>query len=570
MSDSDNTNSKDNQDYDIGADLGGASPTHVWMRELQFNSEGEDYEDIQDHEGQDKQNKQGREDFIQEELYPPSLLGPSQPYRILRDRAPPKLSLPKWASSTKPTKTIRTKNVGKRRAKWTDDDLVGAIACYDVGYKLGECCKAFNIPKSSLRDHLSGKTKSRKIRATTILTKEEEALIIQYMDEMLEIGQPLTPQMLKLKAAEVCQGRLTPFKDGIPGESWLYWFRQRHLHLVMRVPQGLPHARAKAMNPITCHGFYSNLLQLYNKFQYPHSHIWNVDESGCNASISGLAKVLARKDVRSVHAQIPNEREWLSVLTSINAAGSYIPHFFIFKGKRRLKDYIHLYRAGTTMAMQDKGYMTSYLFSRWMDHFIEHLHDLQLLSPSNRHLIILDGHKSHLTLEVIQKAKEHGVDMLSLPFHTSHALQPLDVACFKPFKTAFRAYRDKYMMDKHGGKVEKDTLAYWVDLALTKALSKSNIMAGFRATGIWPLNLERMQTKMEPSKPFYPIPSCKVIVSEIMDEDLQRDEDGALHYYVEDEGVMNGESLADPEIVTGISQFLKLPQKSVQATRILH
>ena len=93
-----------------------------------------------------------------------------------------------------------------------------------------------------------------------------------------------------------------------------------------------------------------------------------------------------------------------------------------------------------------------------------------LLIDISHDTIILDGHKSHLTLEVIQKAKEHGVDMLSLPSHTSHVLQPLDVACFKPFKTAFRAYRDKYMMDNHGGKVEKDTLAYWVDLALTKAL----------------------------------------------------------------------------------------------------
>ena len=34
MSDSDNTYSKDNQHYYIGADLGGASPAHVWMKKL--------------------------------------------------------------------------------------------------------------------------------------------------------------------------------------------------------------------------------------------------------------------------------------------------------------------------------------------------------------------------------------------------------------------------------------------------------------------------------------------------------------------------------------------------------
>ena len=101
----------------------------------------------------------------------------------------------------------------------------------------------------------------------------------------------------------------------------------------MRMPQGLEIARAKAMNPTIVHGFHSNLLQLYNKYAYNASHIWNVDESGCNASKNGLGKVLARKVTRSVYTQIQNERKWLSVLSSINATGSFIPHFFIFKGR---------------------------------------------------------------------------------------------------------------------------------------------------------------------------------------------------------------------------------------------
>ena len=58
--DSDDTDSEAKQDYDIAANLGGASPAHVWMRELELNFEGaqsKDYEDIQEHVGQDKQNK---------------------------------------------------------------------------------------------------------------------------------------------------------------------------------------------------------------------------------------------------------------------------------------------------------------------------------------------------------------------------------------------------------------------------------------------------------------------------------------------------------------------------------
>ena len=164
------------------------------------------------------------------------------------------------------------------------------------------------------------------------------------------------------------------------------------------------------------------------------------------------------------------------------------------------------------MKMQEKGYMTSYLFSKWMDHFIEQLEESGNLSPINRHLIILNEHKSHVTLEVIQKAKAHGIDMLSLPSHTSHALQSLYVTCFKPFESAFKGYRNKLMLQNNGGRVEKEILAQWIDMALEKAPPKSNIKARFRSIGIWPLNLDKMEAKMDSSKPYYSIPSHQIIV----------------------------------------------------------
>ncbi len=43
-------------------------------------------------------------------------------------------------------------------------------------------------------------------------------------------------------------------------------------------------------------------------------------------------------------------------------------------------------------------------------------------------------HGSHVMLEAIKQAREFGLDMVTLPFHTSHALQILDVNFFKPFK----------------------------------------------------------------------------------------------------------------------------------------
>jgi len=64
------------------------------------------------------------------------------------------------------------------------------------------------------------------------------------------------------------------------------------------------------------------------------------------------------------------------------------------------------------------------------------------ISQSNHHLLILDGHGSHVILEAIEHASQFGLDMFILLAHTSHALQPLDVKYFKPFKFAFRKEKD--------------------------------------------------------------------------------------------------------------------------------
>jgi hypothetical protein len=44
-------------------------------------------------------------------------------------------------------------------------------------------------------------------------------------------------------------------------------------------------------------------------------------------------------------------------------------------------------------------------------------------------------------------------------------------------------------------KIDKVTLVSWVDKTLDQSLSKQNILSGFRATRIWPLNPRAMDDK---------------------------------------------------------------------------
>ncbi len=77
----------------------------------------------------------------------------------------------------------------------------------------------------------------------------------------------------------------------------------------------------------------------------------------------------------------------------------------------------------------------------------------------NRHLLILDGHDNHVALETIEHAKDIGLDIFTLSFHTSHALQPLDVYYFKLFKTTFRMVKDLDVSINNHKKLNKITLA---------------------------------------------------------------------------------------------------------------
>jgi len=88
------------------------------------------------------------------------------------------------------------------------------------------------------------------------------------------------------------------------------------------------------------------------------------------------------------------------------------------------------------------------------------------ISHSNRYLLILNNHSSHVTLKAIRQAWTFGLNMIPLLFHTSHALQPLDVSCFKPFKFAFKQKRDSTMVKNNQYELEKCTLVGWVDKAL--------------------------------------------------------------------------------------------------------
>jgi len=69
-------------------------------------------------------------------------------------------------------------------------------------------------------------------------------------------------------------------------------------------------------------------------------------------------------------------------------------------------------------------------------------------------------------LETIAQAHEFGLDMVTLAAHTFHVLQPLDVRCFKPFKTIFRKEKNNAMIKNIHYESNQYTLVSYVDKIL--------------------------------------------------------------------------------------------------------
>jgi len=101
------------------------------------------------------------------------------------------------------------------------------------------------------------------------------------------------------------------------------------------------------------------------------------------------------------------------------------------------------------------------------------------MSITNQHLLILDGHANHVILEAIQHAQEFELDMITLPSHISHVLQPLYVFCFQPFKTTFKKFRDATFSKSNDIKPNKIIMVKWANQAIDQCFTNKNIKVGF-------------------------------------------------------------------------------------------
>jgi hypothetical protein len=109
--------------------------------------------------------------------------------------------------------------------------------------------------------------------------------------------------------------------------------------------------------------------------------------------------------------------------------------------------------------------------------------------------LICDGFGTHETLEILEFCFENNILLCRLPSHTSHKLQPCDVA---PFALLKAAYRDQVDRLEQGGvnMIGKEHFTSLYSPARKIAFTPKNIKAGFAASGLLPFNPDRVLRSM--------------------------------------------------------------------------
>lgn len=233
--------------------------------------------------------------------------------------------------------------------------------------------------------------------------------------------------------------------------------------------------------------FFDQLERIYARYpEFAHDGnlVWNLDETS-TTTVSKTPKVVAQKGVHQVNQITSAERGILTTTCCfINAAGNTIPPIIVYPRKNFKSYMIKGAPTGTKALCSSTGWMTDELFVDVMAHFIE------FTKPSKDRPIFLlyDNHSSHVSLKATQLAKANGVIILTIPPHTSHRVQPLDVGVYSSFKHYY-SLKQKQWTELHPGQtITLAEIPEFVSFAHEQAMSKSNIISGFRATGIFPCN----------------------------------------------------------------------------------
>ncbi|KAK3924037.1 Tigger transposable element-derived protein 6 [Frankliniella fusca] len=344
-----------------------------------------------------------------------------------------------------------------------------------------------NIPESI---NLASSFKSQQI-----FTDEVESDLVSYILKRSTLGYGLTSTELRECAYEVAEKNNIKMPKSwsdnkSAGVDWYLKFMKRHPELSARKPEQCSVARAAAFNPINISNYFHKLDDVLKR--HPNftngTRVFNLDEKRVSTVGALKEKIISPKGIiKQVHQAKGQERGIsMTMCGIICASGQALPPVLIFPRVNFTRNMLVDCYPGTLGLANKAGYMTKEMFVPTIKFFIEQSKS----TKEDPTLLVVDNVGSHLTLETLNLCKDNGVTLFTLPPHTTHKTQPLDVGIFSPFETAYGKAVHQWQQAHPGCTATIYNIASFVNSAWAKSATPANIFSAFKATGISPLNKE--------------------------------------------------------------------------------
>ena len=380
----------------------------------------------------------------------------------------------------------RPQHVRKYRSYHAENLIKAFEDVTSKGLSVSSSARLHDVPEQTLRDRVKGNVDPFDFRRETLFTKEEEEGLVEHLEALAQLGYGATNQKVQDLAGELAHALGKKVSPKPMSKCWRFAFLKRWGDRIKSIrPRALDTNRAKSATPEKVDMYFSNLETTLRKYDLQHKpqFIYNLDETGIHPE-HRPPNVIAPLHGKTQSVTSPRSTT-TTIIGCANAAGQFLPPFFVFKGKRFNADLMKGASPGCKGVMTESGWSNFTVFQQYIkEHFLPNI-----ARDDNQHvLLIFDGHSSHVSKMLIEWAAAQKLILFVLPAHTSHILQPLDVGIFGPFKRFYYGECANYMRENIGQAVTKYDMVNLSCKAYLKAMTPINIMSAFKKSGIYPLD----------------------------------------------------------------------------------
>ena len=360
--------------------------------------------------------------------------------------------------------------------------------------------KKYNVNRLRIsRRFQGGKSRSTREATNRKLSQGQEESLKDWIRSLDALEISARPALIEASANQLIrQGWTDPLtKPPLVGKHWVSNWVKRNEEL-FRVKQKPRELSRMTQDRRTIGAFFKKLAAIIKQYGIQWEDIWNVDESGFRVGAGRLQCVITMILDRAAHLASETCRDSVTCIEAVSAAGQHIAPMVIVSGALHSPAWVkNDLPDDTLLAVSPNGYTDDILALKWIQHFADRT---AKMTKGTHRLLVFDGHGSHCTQQFLKICETNKIIPFSLPPHSSHLLQPLDVSVFQPYKHWHREQVDKATRTGCTNFNKIEFLAA-LNTIRKRTLTPNVIKNGFRLTGIWPLNPDIVLSKLPPSSP---------------------------------------------------------------------